>query len=169
MSEKPTGISKLRINADGIEIEAEGENLDVPGMMARMTEMRRALGPMPTSLPQVGGGRAAGEPGPKSGDAPTISTNTIASLINAGTGSDLVMAAMAQITIVQRKDVAGRREILDEMRGAKTFYRETYSNNLSKYLHSLSKGKRLNLVGKETYALPNAERQNFERLIANAG
>ena len=97
-----------------------------------------------------------------------VSANTIASLSNANTGSDLVMAAMAHLTLVQGKEVAARREILDEMKAAKTFYKETFGSNLSSYLDSLAKAKRLNLVARETYALTNSERQNFERLIATA-
>jgi hypothetical protein len=165
MSEK-TGITKVRISADGVEVEVEGTNVSVPDLMMQMTEMRRALGPMP--IPQAIAARNDGDASSPSGGAPMVSTNTIASLTDASTGSDLVMAAMAHITLVQRKDTATRREVLDEMRAAKTFYKDSYSGNLSAYLDTLAKGKRLNLVAKETYALPNAERQNFERLIANA-
>ena len=169
MSEKSMGISKVRIIVDGVELEVEGVNLDVPNLVTQVTEVRRAVGPAPAAA-QIGRVQVEAESGASSSAAgPAISTNTIASLANANTGSDLVMAAMAHITLVQRKDVAARREILDEMKAAKTFYKETFSGNLSSYLDSLAKGKRLNLVAKETYALPNAERQNFERLIANAG
>lgn len=168
MSDKSMGISKARITADGVELEVEGANLDVPQLINQVTEMRRALGPSPASAQGSDPARSDGERAAAS-NVPATSTNTIASLANASTGSDLVMAAMAHITLVQRRDVATRRELLDEMRGAKTFYKETFSSNLSSYLDTLAKGKRLNLVAKETYALPNAERQNFERLIANAG
>ena len=55
-------------------------------------------------------------------------------------------------------------EILEEIGAAKTYYKGSFSGNLSSYLDNLVKAKRLNLVAKETYALPNAERQNFERV-----
>lgn len=169
MGEKSTGITKVRINADGIEVELEGANVSVPELMTQIAEMRRSMGPAPATHTA---GRAEGEPSGSSGSSGPVSaasTNTIASLVNASTGSDLVMAAMAHITLVQRRDVAARSEILDEMKAAKTFYKDTYSGNLSSYLNSLAKGKRLNLVAKETYALPNAERQRFESLIKDAG
>jgi len=166
MSNKSPEITKARINADGVELEVEGVNLDLSALMSQVAEMRRELGPQPS---QAKPGHSDGNVSPLSaGGVPFVSANTIASQMNASTGSDLVMAAMAHVTLVQGKDVATRREILDEMKAAKTFYKETFSGNLSSYLDSLAKGKRLNLVAKETYALPHAERQNFERLIASA-
>lgn len=164
MNDKVPGICKARINADGVELEVEGINLDLPALMSQVAEMRRSLGPppAPAPMPRTDGGPATSLP------LAAISTNTIASLSDATTGSDLVMAAMAHITLIQRKDVATRREILDEMKAAKTFYKDTFSGNLSSYLDSLAKAKRLNLVAKETYALPNSERQSFDRLIADA-
>ena len=165
--EKSKGIKKARIVADGIEVEVEGEELHIPDLMAQVAEMRKSLGPAPTA----NSARSSATPATQTNSTalPQVSTNTIASLINATTGSDLVMAALANITLVQGKDVAARREILDEMKAAKTFYKETFSSNLSSYLDNLAKAKRLNLVAKETYALPNSERQSFERLIAQEG
>lgn len=163
-------ITRARINAGGVELEVEGANLDVPNLIAQITEMRRTLGAIPAAAVRTGSAQIDGMgEGAASAGVQTMSTNTIASLMNASTGSDLVMAAMAHIILIQRKDYAARREILDEMRAAKTFYKDTFSGNLSSYLDNLAKAKRLNLVAKETYALPNAERQNFEHLIANAG
>jgi hypothetical protein len=167
MTEKSSEISKLRIRVGGFEIEAEGSNLNVSEFMERIAQMRQTLGPVPdATIPAVRDRETAPFVAPTT--LGMVSTNTIASRINAGTGSDLVMAAMAHLTLVQGKDTASRREILDEMKAAKTFYKETFSGNLSSYLDSLAKAKRLNLVSKETYALPNAERQNFERIMAEA-
>ncbi|HVY87204.1 MAG TPA: hypothetical protein VG943_18875 [Caulobacterales bacterium] len=161
--EKPSGISRARVSADGVEVEVEGVDLNIPELVAQVIETRRSLGPAATSTTQSA---------PNLGEAiarqATASTNTIASLLNASTGSDLVLAAMAHLTLVQGKDVAMRREILDEMKAARTFYKETFSSNLSSYLDNLAKAKRLNLVARDSYALPNGERQNLERLISSA-
>lgn len=169
MTEKTTGITKIRINADGIEVELEGADVSVPELMTQIVEMRRAMGPA-TAIRSAGGQLESDTTGPSGSSSapPAVSTNTIASIINASTGSDLVMAAMAHITLVQKKDVVTRREILDEMKAAKTFYKDTFSGNLTSYLDNLAKQKRLNLVAKETYALPNAERLQFDRVIKDA-
>lgn len=161
--EKSSGITKARVVADGVELEVEGQNLSIPDLVAQVIETRRSLGAVPsTNGPPQRDSAVSARPGG------TTSTNTIASLLNANTGSDLVLAAMAYLTLVQGKDVAGRREILDEMKAARTFYKETFSSNLSSYLDNLSKAKRLNLVARDTYALPNSERQNFERVLSSA-
>lgn len=96
------------------------------------------------------------------------STNTIASLIDAKTGSDLALAAIAQIQLVQKKASASRRDILEEMKGAITFYRETFSGNLTASLDTLAKTKKINMIAKDTFSLGNAERQRFERLLAES-
>ncbi len=160
-------ISRARVVADGIEVEAEGENINVAELVAQAIEARRVLGPSPMPLAVA----SASASTPDSSHAlrgAMVSTNTIASLTNASTGSDLLMAAMAHLTLIQGKDVSARREILEEMKAARTFYKETFSSNLSSYLDNLAKAKRLNLVARDTYALPNSERQNFERLIEAA-
>ena len=167
--EKSKGIKKARIVADGIEIEVEGEELNVPDLFAQVAEARRALGPAPVvTVTSASGPQASSSVQVSGARIANVSTNTIASQINASTGSDLVMAAMAHLTLVQGKDVAARREILDEMKSARTFYKETFSSNLSSYLDNLAKAKRLNLVARDTYALPNSERQNFDRMLADA-
>ena len=135
MSDKPEQIpgksaehTKVRIAMQGWEVEAEGTQefvqSELPALMEKMSELQRAAAP--------GYVPAASRPSNSSSGAPLddglklshVSTNTIASLINATTGSDLVMAAMAHLTLVQHKDTIARHELLDEMKAARTFYKE---------------------------------------------
>ena len=96
------------------------------------------------------------------GEAFEHSTDTIATLTNARSGPDLIIAAAAHLHFATGKAKFTRQELLAEMRTAPAHYKETFLNNLSKYLTGLTKVDRLRLVGKDTYALSNKERQDLE-------
>lgn len=160
-------ITKLCIRAGGIELEVEGADLNMDAVIGQFAEVSRSVSALPSSAKSVPSSEKEVVAAP-SVEAALISTNTIASLMDAATGSDLVMAAMAHLTLVQRRETVPRRDLLEEMKAARTFYKDTFSGNLSSYLDTLAKTKRLNLVSKDTYALPHAERQNLERLIAHS-
>jgi len=169
MTDKSQEQTKVRISMQGLEVEAEGTQQFVesqlPLLLEKMAELQR-LNPNP-GIPQI---IQRGDALPEESGTPKlhVTTNTIASLMNASSGSDLVMAAMAQLNLVQRKDTVARHELLEEMKSAKTFYKDSYSGNLTAYIDRLIKGRRLNLVAKETYSLPHSERQQFEQIIAAA-
>jgi hypothetical protein len=55
------------------------------------------------------------------------------------------------------------------MRTAPAHFKETFVNNLSKYLTGLTKADRLRLVAADTYALSSKERQDLETKLAEAG
>lgn len=90
------------------------------------------------------------------------STNTIATLTNANSGSDLVIAAVACLTLAKAKDRMTRSEILGEMQSATSFYKISYRSNLSNYLDGLVKADRLRLHDKDLYALSAAEKKSLE-------
>tara|TARA_R110000751_G_scaffold2018_5_gene8143 strand:+ start:75722 stop:75955 length:234 start_codon:yes stop_codon:yes gene_type:complete len=72
------------------------------------------------------------------------------------------MAAVAKIIIVDGNDVARRDEITKEMRAATSYYKKTYTNNLSKYLDTLTKADSLRLAAGDTYGLPAKPREEIE-------
>lgn len=98
----------------------------------------------------------------------SASTDTIANLIGARSGPDLILAAAAHLHFSQNKQTFTRQDIVQEMRSAPGHFKETFVNNLSKYLVGLTKVDRLRLVGAHTYALSNKERQGLEAKLANA-
>jgi len=101
--------------------------------------------------------------------AVNVTTDTIANITNAESGADLILAAAAQIHFGQGKQKFTRQELITEMRTAPGHFKETFVNNMSKYLVGLTKADRLRLVGQNTYALSNKERQAMETALANAG
>lgn len=98
-----------------------------------------------------------------------LSTDTIATVLGAQSGPDIIIAAAAHLHFVQGKQRFSRQELTAEMRTAPAHFKETFVNNLSKYLTGLTKGDRLRLVANETYAISSKERQALESKLANAG
>ena len=96
-----------------------------------------------------------------------LSTNTIAQIFGAKTGTDLVLAAVARINIIRCQPVASRQEILEEMREASTYFKETFASNLTAYLSTLVRTKRINLVSKSNYALAAGERNRIAQMLAS--
>lgn len=95
-----------------------------------------------------------------------LSTSTIASVTNASSGSDLLIAAAAHLTLTKGMNKMLRSELLGEMQTATSYYKQTFSNNLSTYLSGLVKADRLRLVAKDTYAISSTERKSMEATLA---
>lgn len=98
-----------------------------------------------------------------------LSTDTIATVLGAQSGPDIIRAAAAHLHFAQGKQRFSRQELTAEMRTAPAHFKESYVNNLSKYLTGLTKGDRLRLVAADTYALSSKERQELEAKLAEAG
>jgi hypothetical protein len=97
-----------------------------------------------------------------------LSTDTIATVLGAKSGVDVPVAAAAQLHFVQGKQRFTRQELTAEMRTAPAHFKESFVNNLSKYLTGLTKVDRLRLVAADTYALSSKERQDLETKLAEA-
>jgi len=95
-----------------------------------------------------------------------LSTDTIATIVGASSGPDLVIAAAAHLHFSEGKSTFTRRELITQMRSAPSHYKATFLNNLSSYLTGLTRADRLRLSGTDIYALSNRERQNLEAKLA---
>jgi hypothetical protein len=102
------------------------------------------------------------------GGAKNYSTDTIATIIGATSGPDLIIAAAAQLHFSQGKATFSRHELAAQMRTAPSHFKSTFMNNLSAYLAGLTRADRLRLSANDTYALSNKERQDLETLLAAA-
>lgn len=152
--------TKLRCKIGNIELEYEGSisflKDDIPHVIHKMLE----------SLKQHTDIEAVNRETPGMPKMSDQSTNTIASHLPTKTGADLVIAACAHLTLSKGQDVCSRKDILTEMQEATTYYKASYSANLSKSLDSLVKAKRLNLVSRNNYALSPPERQKLGDILA---
>jgi hypothetical protein len=91
--------------------------------------------------------------------------NSIATKINAKSGSDVAIAAAAFLQLVEGKESFSRQELLTSMKAATKFYKTGMSSNLSGYLNSLVGGK-LNQIGTGKYCLASAEHARLETALA---
>ena len=160
--------AKIRLKISAIEIEYEGEssflkddllNL-VRNVVGLYTENKSAI-PVDATLPE---GRSANPTG-SSGEL-EHTTNTIAAHLGAKSGPELAIAAAAHLTFAKKKGSFTRREIDTEMKSATPFYTKNMSSNLTTSLNTLIKGKRLNQVAKDAYALSATEKAALENKLA---
>jgi len=97
------------------------------------------------------------------------STDTIANILGAKSGPELVMAAAAHLHFAKNKQTFTRHEIIDEMRTATGHMKDSYVANMTAYLKGLKGSKdQLRLMSKDTYALSNKAKQALGAKIAKA-
>jgi uncharacterized protein YcbK (DUF882 family) len=160
--------AKIRIKIGAIEIEYEGkasflqdELLDlVQNVVGFYAEHKAAI--------HIDTPQEKAEKSDSGGSSTHLdhSTNTIAGHLGATSGSDLAIAAAARLTFVKKREKFTHREIDTEMKSATTYYNKNMSSNLSSSLNTLVRGKRLNQVGKDVYALSANEKTTLEAKLA---
>lgn len=94
-----------------------------------------------------------------------LATASIASILNVGSGPDLIIAAAARLQSVVGKENFTRKELLEEMKQTSGYYRETYRGNLSGYINRLVRDKELHVVGTDTYALPAGKLTELKTIL----
>jgi hypothetical protein len=113
----------------------------------------------------LSGAKARKQHGTETAASDTLAINSIAAKLDVKSGSDLVLAACFAIT---RSNVTScsRTEILAEMRRATSYYKTSDKNNLSKYIKTLLKDKKILEQSSGSYALSAATRTDLEAKVA---
>ena len=118
---------------------------------------------------------AAKSQGPTGGEAsggadtrvPAASpTADIARKIGCKHGTDLVLAASAQLNLGAGQRVFSRATLLGEMKTAEGYYQPVYGKNLSRYLRNLIKERQLNEPRPGSYALTAPARRELGKILA---
>jgi hypothetical protein len=81
------------------------------------------------------------------------STSKVAQKIGGKTCTQLATAALAYLCIIKKLDLASRRQIIDEMKLATSFYRDNFGNSLTSVLQSLVKSGKIHENGTNNFAL----------------
>ncbi|MBZ0138670.1 MAG: hypothetical protein K8H87_02715 [Pseudorhodoplanes sp.] len=154
----------LKIAAGGVEVEYQG---DIDLLRSQILPIAKEF------LDAFGTQRATTSAGHKtsnnaSGQTFELTTDTIATLLGASSGTELLIAASAHLQFAKGKSKFSRQELIDEMRSAPNHFKETFVNNLSQYLGRLTKVDRLRAVGGDMYALSSKEKSTLEAKLANA-
>lgn len=96
----------------------------------------------------------------------SYTTGTIAGKMGVNSGPDLIIAACANLTLVKGKDSFERREIIEEMKTATHYLRQSYLSNLSKSLGNLVRSGKISEISKDRYALTAQTRKEMEQILA---
>ena len=159
-------MTHIKITAGQVVLEYEGdEDFDEESLINILDNVTRRAATLPA--PVQAGPATAITPASVS-PTPSLSTNTIAQILDVKTGSDLAFAAIVHINLVEKEDKASRQKVLDDMRSASTYFRETYVSNLTSYLDTLVKNGRVNMVARNVYALSASERRRAIEAIRQA-
>lgn len=161
--------TKIRIKMGDVEVEYEGSEDflrdELKELLSGVVELHREKGVRVVPPSDSGTGTdASGTPG---GGEFTGTTNTVAAKLSVKSGTDLIIAAITQRTLVGGSDKTTRTELLKEMQTASSYYKQTYSNNLSKYLKNLVSSDKLREVSKGTFSLSADELKRVRGILAS--
>ena len=165
--------SKLRIRIGEVEIDYEGTEeflkQELPQLLKTAMELHKAS----ESAPEGSGGKGASKgsgSGVRAGAGAkiTLTTASIAGRLEVKSGADLLQAAAAHLVLAKGSETFSRQELLAEMQSAPSYYKQSYSANLTAYIRTaLQKNGPLSETSKDTYALKAAARKNLEAKIAD--
>lgn len=89
-------------------------------------------------------------------------TATLAAKLGGGSGPELMMSAAARLTFVLGKEKFHRKDLLDEIKSASSYYKSSYSSNLSSLLDGLIKAGKLMEPSKDNYSLSAESLKSIE-------
>lgn len=160
--------SKLRLKLGAMELDCEGSEefltKELPAFLNTISEMlgkAQHLGGT-TPLNESGGGGGGG--GAATGQLEST-TGAIAVKLSVKSGSDLVQAASAKLTLVDGKERFTRRELIDAMREASAHFKQTHVKNLTSSLATLIKDGVLLEPAKDTFALAATARESLRQRL----
>jgi hypothetical protein len=159
--------SKLRFKYGNIEIEHECDS-DFPNEKL-LTFLKDALDIVSKNNPQANFDSIQDDTINQSSSTRNfeITTNAIAAKLDCTTGADLIIAAAAHLTLVEKLQTFSRQQILKEMKSASGYYKKSYSNNLSQSLDSLIRNEKLLENSENIFSLKSSVRVELERQLAD--
>jgi ABC-type Zn2+ transport system substrate-binding protein/surface adhesin len=157
--------ASIRIRLGQLEIDYEG---DAAFLKADLIKTVKELIELQKDATAEDAEGESGGAKPERGKKFDHSTSTMATVLRAKSGSDLIVAAAAHLHFANSKSKYTRTDLHRAMREAHAHYKKTYANNLSKYLTNLTKSDELRLVGSDTYALSAKKVAEIEAKLAEA-
>ena len=164
-----THVSKIRIKMGPIELEYEGSEgflkQELPDLLGAVSKLYLDTGGSITNAEEA----SSGVGGQTTSNVLQLTTGTIAGRLDCKTGPDLILASAARLHLGLRNQSYTRKQLLEQMQGAPTYYKSNFGKNLSQYLSTLVKSKKLNEVSKDTYALTPQTLKELEGKLASQG
>lgn len=145
--------SRIKIKLGNIEVECEGSE---EFLKTDFIEMFKVVTNTYNSIDIVGNPPSAPSSNDdlESNNVPQLgTTNSIAAKLGVKTGTDLIIAGASHLHFVKNQNTFSRKDLLDEIKLATSYYKNSYGSNLTKYLTSLVKDGVLLETSKDNYAL----------------
>jgi hypothetical protein len=165
--------TRLRVKLGAAEIEYEGGadflKSEVMPQICKMIEMVESRADLQRPAPALQIEQHLDTPQTLGNPPPALTTSTIAAKLKASSATDLAIAALAHLIIYEGKLSVSRQEILDEMKSAPLFFKQSFVNNHSNTMKVLQKSDRLRLVATDSYSLSNKERKELEETLREGG
>lgn len=162
--------SRIKIKMGTVEVECEGSESfikhELPEIIRSVSELyNESLGSnMPNSGPKDG---KQDDPDSEisDGEMNIGTTGSVAAKLKVNSGPELVIAAAARLTFAEKKDKFSRKDLLSSMKSASSYYRTTYSKNLSQYLSRLVKDGALLETAKDVYAIQAKKKESLKNQL----
>ena len=182
--------TRIRVRKGDTEVEYEGSEQFLRTELSSLLQAastfpsgsgRRAQSPpappRPAGPPAAGGGKRSARKTParaRSVDAAPAGQDPgmppgvadVAARMGCRHGTDLVLAASAQLSIRAGEKSFSRAALLGEMKTAADYYKPVYGKNLSRYLKNLIRERQLEEPGPGIYALTARARRELKKLLA---
>jgi hypothetical protein len=149
--------TKLRVKTSSLEMEFEGNQAFLKQELLNIvnTLLSRSSSGTPETPPVVN--NSHGTQGRLE-----VSTGSIAARLSVESGTDLILAACANLTFVVGQDVFSRKQITDNMKTATAYFKASYVGNQTKYLQGLVRSGKLIERSAGTYSLSASARADLE-------
>lgn len=149
--------SKIRIKVGPIEVEFEGTESflknELLDLLKAVVDLRKKTD------------ASAPEEKDSNGTNTNWTTGTFAAKLKCKSGSDLVVAACAHLSLGLGQSSLKRTAILNEMKTATSHYKKSYGSNLTKILNGLVNSGKLNESATHTYALTQTEKTSLKQSL----
>jgi hypothetical protein len=144
----------IRVKFGILEIEYQGDAAflqeDLVRTVKELLDLQQHL-PITVASPQAPNESPA--PAASSPGSYEHSTSTIATLLSANSGPELAKAAAAHLYFAKGSKTFSRQELIDAMRSAPAYFKETFVNNLTATLKRLTRDDLLRIVGNDSFSL----------------
>jgi hypothetical protein len=162
-------VCKIGIKIGQVEINYEGEEVffkeELPKIIAEVSHLVKNKEPIENPFTETTVTLNDKKTnGTKNLD---LSVATIAAKIQQKTGPDLVLAAAAYLTYVEKIESFSRDQIWEKMKTAPSLNKASFNNNLTKYIRQLVSSQQLTQNSAGRYALSANSLARLEHLLVN--
>jgi hypothetical protein len=165
-----TNTNKLRIRLGQLEVEYEGSEdflkQELPLLLKTVSDLFESSSHSAKQVADETDRNNKLTTPTTQQDAIDLSTGSIAAKRSCKTGGELLLASAGKLTIVDRLASFSREELLREMQTASTYYKGSYSGNLTNYLKRAVKDGKLLERSSGSYALAAPVKSEMEKQLA---